>query len=127
MKTAVLEGRCDLRDLAACAYFMIEKGATPHTKSELFYLCVETLANACVKSGGKRFDTNEEAHAYFLSIGLGPIVRNKGDRRMGLIDLSKAIEHERKEGKEPDLEGKDEYDEELIRREKLLEILRGLK
>jgi len=107
VKTAVLEGRCDIRDLAVCALFMLDRKCLPRTKSALFGQCIETLAKAAIQLGTREFKTHEEAQGFLIEIGLGPIVRKKGDSIIGAKDLSLAIRDERRDELDIDLNDDD--------------------
>jgi len=120
VKTAVLEGRCDIRDLAVCALFMLDRKCLPRTKSALFGQCIETLAKAAIQLGTREFKTHEEAQGFLIEIGLGPIVRKKGDSIIGAKDLSLAIRDERRD--ELDID----YDDDEAMKAKLRKILNKL-
>lgn len=105
-KTAIIEGRVDIRHLATCAAYMSAQGHAPKTKSDLLYSICEMLHNAIGNMGERSFKGHEEAYAYLSGIGLGPMTKKRGERRVGQEALSKAISEERGGGTEYDDESK---------------------
>jgi hypothetical protein len=100
-KTAVIEGRVDMRDLASCADYFIKQGMPAANKSDLMFRVLTTFAHAAVEQGARRFESTEEALGYMFEIGLGPVNRLKLEgRRANNFTLSRAITEER--GLEPD-------------------------
>jgi threonine synthase len=91
--TAVIEGRCDVRYLASCAYFFAKQGLPARTKSELMAKVLTTFAEAAIEQGAKRFETTSEAMTYMFSIGLGPVNRviSKEGKRANNFTLSKVV------------------------------------
>jgi len=95
-KTAVIEGRIDLRDLASCADYFIKQGMGAENKSDLLYKIVTTFARASQAQGSQVFTSTEEALGYMHDIGLGPVNRIKyKERRANAFTLSKVINAER--------------------------------
>ena len=105
-KTAIIEGRVDIRHLATCAAYMAAKGSAPRSKSDLLFGICEMLHNAISNTGERAFKGHEEAYAYLSGIGLGPMTKKRGERRIGQEALSKAISEERGGGTEYDDESK---------------------
>lgn len=105
-KTAIIEGRVDIRHLATCAAYMAAKGSAPRSKSDLLFGICEMLHNAISNTGERAFKGHEEAYAYLSGIGLGPMTKKRGERRVGQEALSKAISEERGGGTEYDDESK---------------------
>jgi hypothetical protein len=97
MKTAVIEGRVDMRALATCADFFIMQNIPAINKSDLMYRVLTTFANAARQQGAKTFDSTEEAMGYLFDIGLGPVNRfiDRKGRRAGNLTLSKTLMEER--------------------------------
>lgn len=97
MKTAVIEGRVDMRDLATCADYFISQGIPAVNKSDLMYRVITTFAHASLQQGAKKFESTEEAMGFLFEIGLGPVNRviDKKGRRAGNLTLSKALMEER--------------------------------
>lgn len=80
--TAVIEGRCDHRDLATCHEWLAQRGVFVNTKSALFGEIVGQMAEILrTKLGGRTFD-NHTAFAY-LNRELGTVNRSgRGKRTM---------------------------------------------
>jgi hypothetical protein len=97
MKTAVVEGRVDVKDLATCADYFIKQNLAADTKSDLVYKIITTFAHACVKQGATEFASSEAALGYLFNAGLGPVnrIKHKDGRRANNFTLSKAIASER--------------------------------
>jgi len=99
--TAVVEARVDIRDLASCAAYFINECRPPTSRSDLIWLCIRLLADS-VQDKYPRMST-EEAHGYLSGLNLGSFHRKgrKGELR-GLVNLTKAIETERRAESEED-------------------------
>ena len=118
-KTAVIEGRVDIRHLATCASFMEERGQVPKSKSDLLYAICEMLASAIESAEGRVYKSHEEAYSYLAGIVLGPMTKKRGERRVGQEALSRAISEERG--------GETEYDDEDAMKREMERILAKLK
>ena len=96
-KTAVLEARVDLRDLAICARYFTERQLVAKSKSELLNIVISAFAEVAKQHGTVPFESTEEALGYMYSINLGPVNRIKrdGERRGNVLTLAKAIADER--------------------------------
>jgi hypothetical protein len=97
MKTAVIEGRVDMRDLATCADYFITQEIPAVNKSDLMFRVITTFAHAASQQGARKFESTEEAMGYLFEIGLGPVNRiiDRKGRRAGNLTLSKALMEER--------------------------------
>jgi hypothetical protein len=96
MKTAVIEGRVDVRDLATCADYFIKQGMPAENKSDLMFKVLTTFAHASWQQGARKFETTEEALGFMFEIGLGPVNRMKLEgRRANNWTMSQAIMQER--------------------------------
>ena len=97
-KTAVIEGRLDMRDLAACAEFFINEGTPATSKSDLMYRIVATFAQSAVQHhNARKFESTEEAMNFLEDAGLGSMNRiKKGDKRANAFTLAKVIREEKK-------------------------------
>lgn len=95
-KTAVIEGRLDMRDIATCASFFLLRGMPATSRSDLLYKTVATFAEAAKKQGAESFDTTEEALGYLTNLGLGLMNRVKAEgRRANNFTLANTIAQER--------------------------------
>jgi len=95
-KTAVLEARVDMRDLASCANFFITSGQRPKTKSELVYMILTSFSITAQKQGAREFQSTEEAMGYMEEQGFGPVNRIKREgRRANIKTLGEVIASER--------------------------------
>jgi hypothetical protein len=121
MKTAVIEGRVDIRELATCADYFITQGIPALNKSDLMFRVLTTFAHAAMQQGAKRFESTEEALGYMFEVGLGPVNRviDRKGRRAGNFALSKAMMEER------DGEFTDSIDWEAIARQATEKMERG--
>jgi hypothetical protein len=72
-RDAVIEGRLDSRDLANCANYLVDKGITLHSNSELIYFITQIAVHA-IGEGVER--TTQEARNYLASIGLDNMNRS---------------------------------------------------
>jgi hypothetical protein len=106
MKTAVIEGRVDARDLATCADYFIKQGMAPTSKSDLMFKVLTTFAHASYQQGAKQFNTTEEAIGFLFNSGLGSVNRmidKKKNKRANEWTLSQALLEEGKSGEFADL------------------------
>jgi hypothetical protein len=105
MKTAVIEIRCDLRDLATCASYYVKNKVPIGSKSSLGSMVVSDFAQAAMNQGAKAFASTSDALMYMSGLGLGPVnrVKDKGGKRANSLVLSKAIKIEE------DIEGAGNY------------------
>jgi hypothetical protein len=96
MKTAVIEGRVDVRDLATCADYFIKQGIPATSKSDLMFKVLTTFAHASWEQGARKFTGTEEAVGYMQEVGLGQVNRIKGEngRRANSWTLIKALKEE---------------------------------
>lgn len=95
-KTAVIEGRIDMRDLATCADYMIKSGISATSRSDLLYKVVASFAQAAIEQGALEFDSTESALAYLNMLGFKSLNRPKRPERMAnAFTLSKVIGAER--------------------------------
>jgi hypothetical protein len=97
MKTAVIEGRVDIRELATCADYFKAQGIPALNKSDLMFRVLTTFAHAAIQQGARKFESIEGALGYMFEIGLGPVNRviDKKGRRAGNFALSKGLMEER--------------------------------
>jgi hypothetical protein len=105
MKTAVIEGRVDVRDLATCADYFLSQGMPATSKSDLMFKVLTTFAHASMQQGAKTFESTEDAVGYLYQIGLGSANRQKmgKGRQANHFTLSKALLEEGKSGEFADL------------------------
>ena len=95
-KTAVIEGRLDMRDLASCADFLILEKIAPFNKSDLLYKIVATFAKSAVEHHGvKQYTSTADALNHLQELGLGSMNRPKEGRASNALTLHKAIESEK--------------------------------
>lgn len=95
-KTAVIEGRIDMRDLATCADYMASIGLTATSRSDLMYKIVASFAKAAIEQGAQEFTSTEEALSYLTMMGFKSVNRPKRPERMAnSFTLSKVIAAER--------------------------------
>lgn len=95
MKTAVIEGRLDVRDLASCLDYFVMLGDPPTSKSNLMFKVLTTFAHAAMEQGAKKFEETEDALAYLFAMGLGPVNRTIRGKQAGSFTLSKTVEQEK--------------------------------
>jgi SpoVK/Ycf46/Vps4 family AAA+-type ATPase len=95
MKTAVIEGRLDVRDLATCADYFIMQGEPATSKSNLMSRVLTTFAFAASTQGARAFEETEDALSYLFSVGLGPVNRMIRGKPAGQFSLSKTVEKEK--------------------------------
>jgi len=96
-KTAVIEARVDIRDLANFARFIIDSGDHITSRSDLVWRAFRSITESLRLAGQTIFDTTEEAHSYVIGLGLGSMNRSgRGGRPMNSFTLAKKIEHEAK-------------------------------
>ena len=94
-KTAVIEARVDVRDLANFARFLIESGNTPTSRSDLVWKAFRSITETLQMAGQKTFETTEEAHSYMISLGIGSMNRpGRGGRPMNAFTLARKVEKE---------------------------------
>ena len=95
-KTAVIEGRLDMRDLATCADFFIQEESPAKSRSDLLYKIVASFArSAATHHGSREFSATEEAMSFLSSLGLGSMNRYKGGKASNLFTLERVIREER--------------------------------
>jgi hypothetical protein len=79
-RDAIIEGRLDSRDLATCAEYLLGKGCSINSNSELMYLITQLAIFAI---GETKERTTQEAREYLASIGLTNMNRSgKGKRTL---------------------------------------------
>lgn len=66
-RDVVIEARLDSKDLATCARFLTDSGASIGSNSELIWLITQL---AVYSIGGCEFETTQDARDYMKSIGL---------------------------------------------------------
>ena len=97
-KTAVVEARVDIRDLATCASFLIRGGIKINSRSDLIWRIVRSMAATLEESREQTFASTEEAMGYMAVLNLGSWNRlGPGGRPMNGANLSKVVEKERLE------------------------------
>ena len=95
-KTAVIEGRLDLRDLASCADYFVKNNMPATSRSDLLYKIVATFANAAQAQGSRAFTSTEDALAFMTSLNIGMMNRTKREGRLAnAFTLAKVIKSER--------------------------------
>jgi hypothetical protein len=99
-KTAVIEARLDMRDLAACADFLVAQGIAPRSKSDLLYKIVATFAKSAIDNHAvQKYEMTAEALAHLQDLGLGSMNRMLADgRRANSFTLSKTVADEEVSG-----------------------------
>lgn len=97
-KTAVIEGRLDIRDVATCADFLISVGNRATSKSDLLYKVVTSFANSAAQHHeAKRFEYTDDAVLFLEEVGLGSMNRAKirGKRGANAFTLDRTLMEER--------------------------------
>jgi len=95
-KTAVIEGRLDMRDLATCADYLVHEGIAPQSKSDLLFKVVATFAQSAITHHGiRRYESTSDALEQLQTLGLGVMNRAKGGRMANAFTLGKVIAQER--------------------------------
>lgn len=95
-RTAVVEARVDLRDLATCAKFLVEHGSIPTSRSDLVWRIVSSMAQTLAMSGEQHFVSTESAMGYLDQFSFGSWNRtNRSGRPMNIKVLSQALDAER--------------------------------
>jgi hypothetical protein len=105
-KTAVIEARVDIRDLANFAKHIIDGGDTIQSKSDLVWRAFRSISMSLEADGQVLFQSTEEAIGYMDSIGLTKTNRpGRGGRPMNTFTLAKRIQVERSaEGAAPSVD-----------------------
>jgi len=81
-KTAVVQARVDYVTVASLHRFLVEKGLTPQSRSDLIWKTTELLAASLEGSGQmRRFGTLGEAQEYMSRAGVGELNVGRGPRR----------------------------------------------
>ena len=114
MKTAVVEGRVDVRDLATCADYFIQQGLPAQNKSDLMFRIITTFAHGSLAQGARRFESTEEALGFMFEIGLGPVNRvvdKRSGRRANSWTLSNAIAEENRADSHKQMPSDEEFRE----------------
>ena len=94
-RTAVVEARVDVRDLATFARFLVDSGDTIQSRSDLIWRAFRSIAETLASSGHHTYTDTEEALAYLISLGLGSMNRKgRGGRPMNAFSLAKKVEQE---------------------------------
>jgi len=88
MSTVNVQGRIDMKSLAAVARAYVERGSTFGSRSDLMWRIVEDAAIAAENSGATRPNTDEEALQYLRQVGLNIAMSDRSRRevRRALID-----------------------------------------
>jgi hypothetical protein len=94
-RTAVVEARVDVRDLANFARFLVTSGDRIATRSDLIWRAFRSITESLKVAGVPCFQSTEEAHSYMISLGIGTMNRlGRGGRAMNSFTLSKVVERE---------------------------------
>ena len=73
IKDALMESRLDSRDIATCAKYLVEHGATINSNSELLWLITQLAVYAI---GHNEFETTQDARDYLSTLGITKLNRS---------------------------------------------------
>jgi hypothetical protein len=97
-KTAVIEARVDMRDLATCVRWLIDGGVQLHSRSDAVWRIFRSMAETIKTQGDYAYTSTEEALGYMTALQMGSWNRSgRSGRPMGATTLTKTIVAERLE------------------------------
>lgn len=116
-KTAVVEARVDMRDLATCVRWLIDGGVQLHSRSDAVWRIFRSMAETIKVQGDYAYTSTEEALEYMTALQMGSWNRaGRSGRPMGAMSLTKTIVAERLESIPDDTIVKDtDYWTELVK------------
>ena len=95
-KTAVVEARVDMRDLATCVKYLIDNGVRLNSRSDAIWRVFRTMAETIEKQGDFVFDRTETALEFLTTLQMGSWNRmGRTGKPMGGVKLTQAVMSER--------------------------------
>lgn len=96
VRTAVLEARVDVRDLANFAHYLLNHGEAIKSRSDIIWKAFRSITETLKQDGGNRiFESTSDALEFMTSLGLGSMNRaGRGGRPLNQFTLARQVERE---------------------------------